>query len=306
MGTSTNTSFESSSSSSNSNSKLSGVGPSFDSRGVLSRAEAKEVYDHFAMVGHAGGKDASSGYGGPAVKALIKMADFDNANNILDYGCGQGKLAEFVLSGILSKKIKDEAESFVDADPNSISDAASNEKIQIHWKGVDQSPKMIEKFTDRVINQFNTNKNNGECKSNEYCSVEFLESGDPSTLLLENGSIDRFISTYCLDLMSEGDMYKVLDKAAACLHPDNGLLLLVGITWGYKQSIKTFFMTAVWELLYIFRRKKVGGCRPQALIPYLKARGWRIQEVEHTMPNGFPWMVSEVISARPPIVNKGS
>jgi hypothetical protein len=60
-------------------------------------------------------------------------------------------------------------------------------------------------------------------------------------------------------------------------------------------------MTAIWECLYWVRRNKVGGCRPQALQPYLEARGWRIEKVVQTMPDGFPWMVSEVISARPPL-----
>ena len=48
----------------------------FESRPTLSRAEARSVYDGFAVKGHAGGRDASSGYGGPAVQALLAMAAF--------------------------------------------------------------------------------------------------------------------------------------------------------------------------------------------------------------------------------------
>ena len=51
----------------------------FDSRPTLSRAEARSVYDGFAVKGHAGGRDASSGYGGPAVQALLAMAAFAEA-----------------------------------------------------------------------------------------------------------------------------------------------------------------------------------------------------------------------------------
>ena len=65
------------------------------------------------------------------------------------------------------------------------------------------------------------------------------------------------MSTYCLDLMSETDMMATLDKAEACLHPERGLLLLAGITWGYRMSVRTFLMTLVWEILYRFRRKVV-------------------------------------------------
>ena len=37
------------------------------------------MYDGFAVKGHAGGRDASSGYGGPAVAALLAMAAFADA-----------------------------------------------------------------------------------------------------------------------------------------------------------------------------------------------------------------------------------
>ena len=49
-----------------------------DLRTVLSREEAREVYDNFARKGHhTAGKDASGGYGGPAVSAMLSMADFE-------------------------------------------------------------------------------------------------------------------------------------------------------------------------------------------------------------------------------------
>ena len=35
-------------------------------------------------------------------------------------------------------------------------------------------------------------------------------------------------------------MYKVLDLAERVLHPDDGVLLLAGITWGYRASVQTF------------------------------------------------------------------
>ena len=239
----------------------------FDARPTLSRSDARDVYNKFAVEGHAGGKDADSGYGGPAITALIEMADFESANVVLDYGCGQGKLAELIFSTLPS--------------------ATTN---NLQWRGIDQSPKMAQRFQER-------------CGKFEGCSVELLESGDPNDVSVETmkKSVDRFVSTYCLDLLSEEDMYKVLDLAQKTLHPERGLFLLAGITWGYKSSIKTFLMTSVWEILYQVSRKKVGGCRPQRLVPYLEARGWRVEKVVQTMPNGFPWMVSEVVSARPPL-----
>ena len=87
---------------------------------------------------------------------------------------------------------------------------------------------------------------------------------------------------------------------AGTLHPQRGLLLLAGITWGYRDGWRTGLMTAVWEALYFLRPRTVGGCRPQHLAPYLRARGWTVVDERRTLPVGFPWMVSEVIAARPP------
>jgi hypothetical protein len=69
------------------------------------------------------------------------------------------------------------------------------------------------------------------------------------------------------------------------------------------MSPRTFFTTLVWELLYRFRRKVVGRCRPQHLAPYLRAQGWRIVKEVRTAPSGFPWMASEVLAARPPLAS---
>lgn len=234
-------------------------GASFDSRPTLPREEARAVYDQFAVSGHAGGKDASSGYGGPAVAALMSMAAFAHAGNVLDYGCGAGKLAELALK----------------AYPH------------LSWRGVDQSPEMVMRASER-LHHFGGR-----------AQVELLDDGEPSAVVVSPGSVDRFVSTYCLDLMNERDMYAVLDLAEHCL-AENGVLLLAGITWGYQDSFRTFLMTLLWEVLYRFRRRVVGGCRPQRLLPYLEARGWRIVSAKRTMPSGFPWMASEVIAARPP------
>lgn len=240
---------------------------SYDNRGTLSRSDIKSVYDRFAKVGHAGGKDASSGYGGPAVKALLSMASFSTARNVLDYGCGQCKLAELVLP----------------ACPN----------IQT-WRGVDQSDAMIESSRDRLCSK------EDESIFKERLKLDLLVNGEPDEVNVEVGTVDRFVSTYCLDLLSEQDIYSVLDLAERCLEPKEGLLLLAGITWGYQDSIKTFLMTMIWEILYIFSRKTVGGCRPQNLTPYLIEKGWEIIQCIRTRPDGYPWMMSEVIAARPP------
>lgn len=254
--------------------------PSFDRRPTLTRSQARDVYNAFAVRGHKqAGKDADSGYGGPAVKSLLRMAQFENAKAVLEYGCGQGKLAELVLK----------------------------QHSHLKWRGLDQSPEMVQRFRQRCCSEGggtdadnNSNRINNS-NDNNRVSVDLLEDGDPSRVdSVVPHSWDRFVSTYCLDLLSEDDLYAVLDLAEVALRPDSGKLLLAGITWGYKLSISTFFMTLVWELLYICNRPKVGGCRPQNLAPYLEARGWTVERRDVTLPDSFPWMASEVLCARPP------
>mmetsp|Transcript_13630 Transcript_13630/g.20180 ORF Transcript_13630/g.20180 Transcript_13630/m.20180 type:complete len:89 (+) Transcript_13630:643-909(+) len=46
---------------------------SIDKRPTLSRTEAKQVYNQFATTSHAGGKDATSGYGGPAIRQSMDL-----------------------------------------------------------------------------------------------------------------------------------------------------------------------------------------------------------------------------------------
>lgn len=116
------------------------------------------MYDGFAIRGHIGGKDASTGYGGPAVQALLAMAAFGEAQTVLDYGCGQGKLAEVALA----------------AHP------------KLHWHGIDQSPLMVQRAEERLFN------------FKPRSRIDLLETGNPRDLAVEPRSIDRFVSTYCL------------------------------------------------------------------------------------------------------------
>ena len=66
-----------------------------DSRPTLTRAEARTVYDGFAVKGHAGGRDATSGYGGPAVQALLAMAAFADARSV--------SMVKFPLGSVLAR-----------------------------------------------------------------------------------------------------------------------------------------------------------------------------------------------------------
>ena len=62
------------------------------------------------------------------------------------------------------------------------------------------------------------------------CSVELLDGGDPAALAVPvDGGADRFVSTYCLDLMSEADMLATLDKARANTLDDASRILTMAL-----------------------------------------------------------------------------
>ena len=216
------------------------------------------MYDGFARRGHIGGRDASGGYGGPAVEALLSMAAFADAESCVEFGCGQAKLANLVLA----------------------------EHPSLRWSAVDQSPEMVALARAAM-------------RPHGRRFAVALTGGEPEAAAVPQ-RVDRFVSTYVLDLLSEDDMLRVLELARRALHPERGLLLLSGITWGWRDSPRTCLTTALWSLVYRVKPRVVGGCRPQRLEPYLKAKGWTVVRTARTRPTGFPWMMSEVICARPP------
>ena len=95
------------------------------------------------------------------------------------------------------------------------------------------------------------------------------------------------------------DPREALVELVAHLHRA-GVAVFCCCSWGYRDSPLTAATTALWTLAYRLAPRQVGGCRPQRLAPYLAARGWVVERSTRTRPVGFPWMMSEVICARPP------
>lgn len=144
-----------------------------DARRTLSRAEARRVYDGFARRGHIGGRDASGGYGGPAVEALLSMAAFADAESCVEFGCGQAKLANLVLA----------------------------EHPSLRWSAVDQSPEMVALARAAM-------------RPHGRRFAVALTGGEPEAAAVPQ-RVDRFVSTYVLDLLSERDMRGLLGRGRA-------------------------------------------------------------------------------------------
>mmetsp|Transcript_40691 Transcript_40691/g.77711 ORF Transcript_40691/g.77711 Transcript_40691/m.77711 type:complete len:268 (-) Transcript_40691:108-911(-) len=234
--------------------------PKIDNRRTLTRERAKLVYDRVGLKAN----DSESSYGGPATELLIESSSLQEANDcVLEFGHGSGALAQRLFArDILQSQVK--------------------------YIGVDQSNTMakiagqkLKSYTGRV-----------ELRISNGSPVE-------STRDLADGSVDRFISTYVLDLLSEEDVYAVIMEARRVLKPD-GLLCLTGITYG--NNFSSWLMTSIWQLIYWYNIEIVGGCRPQNLRPYVEAVGFCVQTqevVQGDRKSALGFMNNEVLVARP-------
>jgi SAM-dependent methyltransferase len=106
-------------------------------------------------------------------------------------------------------------------------------------------------------------------------------------------SVDRVVSTYVIDLLSEADTDRLLAEAMRTLRPD-GRLCLVGITHGV--SLLGRMVSAIWTGVHTLRPSLVGGCRPVVLGPRLEGGEWSI---EHSAVVRMWGISSEVLVAAP-------
>lgn len=101
--------------------------------------------------------------------------------------------------------------------------------------------------------------------------VTLWKSSGETILPLKDGSCDRFVSNYVLDILSADEIASVLREAKRILKPD-GLLCLTGLTHGKGLFSKAW--TAFWNLRFDLNPRWVGGCRPVNLLAYLD--GWEL------------------------------
>ena len=119
-----------------------------------------------------------------------------------------------------------------------------------------------------------------------------LASGE-ATVAVPDSSIDRFISTYVLDLLPESTAQGVIAEAHRVLSAD-GLLCIAGITHGVTPLSK--LVMSIWLRLFAWKPSLVGGCRPTRLVDLLPAGRWQVL----THKTVVAWSVaSEVVIAKP-------
>lgn len=122
-----------------------------------------------------------------------------------------------------------------------------------------------------------------------------LHQLDPGTVRvpLPDGSADRFLSAYVLDLLPPQDIRTVLDEAHRILGP-GGRLCLVSLTNG--KGLFPGLVAHAWHAVFRLRPQLVGGCRPIELRDYCGAPAWRMLHHRTVVRWGIS---SEVLVATP-------
>jgi ubiquinone/menaquinone biosynthesis C-methylase UbiE len=194
-------------------------------------------------------QDSQGFYEDPALDDLIAHAGFNHARKVFEFGCGTGKLAARLLAEHL---------------PSSAT-----------YLGCDVSPVMVGIATRRL-----------EAYPDR---ARVVQSDGVVRFPLPDHSVDRVISSYVLDLLSEGDIRMVFAEAQRVLTP-SGKLCLVSLTKGI--TLPSRIVSSVWMTVFRMRASLVGGCRPIRLDMYIDGDHWQLEYRRVVTPFGVP---SEVL-----------
>lgn len=198
-------------------------------------------------------QDAQAYYEEPAITDLIEHGDFEHAHNVFELGCGTGRLAAHLLDHHLP--------------------------LNCQYRGVDLSSTMVELSRAR----FDLFKDRAAVSlSNGSMKIDARED-----------SVDRIVSTYVLDLLSDEDIMAFISEAERVL-TSNGRLCLAGLTDG--STLLSSVLSKVWGAVHRIRPSLVGGCRPLKLQDYFPEDEW--ESLHHCVVTPYG-IASEVLVVAP-------
>ena len=198
-------------------------------------------------------QDTQSFYEEPALDALIAHGGFASAPSILEVGCGTGRFAERLLRDHCSPTTR--------------------------YVGADLSPRMVEIARNRLASV-------GE-------RARVVQTDGAFDFDWPDGSQDRIVATYLLDLLPAADIRAFLTEAHRLLGND-GRLCLAGLTW--EEGLLGQIVPSLWVAVHAIRPQWVGGCRPLRMRRFVAAGSWTIRHHEIVRRWGVP---SEVLVAMP-------
>ncbi len=196
-------------------------------------------------------QDTQAFYEDIAANDVVAHSAFENATSVFEFGCGTGRFAAKLLGEHLPHDAR--------------------------YRGADQSPVMAG-LAEQKTARF------GECAS--------ILLTDGCTRMPEpDGSHDRFVSNFVLDLLSDDDIRAVMAEAHRILRP-GGLLCLASLSEGHGPVSKV--VIGLWSLVHRLRPSLVAGCRPIRLLPFLDRDLWTVHHRRAMAPYGLP---AEVVVA---------
>ena len=198
-------------------------------------------------------QDTQGFYEDTALDALIAHAHFERAQSVFELGCGTGRFA----SSLLKKHL-----------PRGAS-----------YLGIDISNTMINIASERLAPYA------GRAKVT-HCNGSIV-------FPFPDRSVDRVVSTYVFDLLSEKAIDQALCEAHRVLTP-GGKLCLVSLTEGTTPVSRA--VSGIWSMLFRLYAPMVGGCRPVRLESLMDRQQWSVEYRSVVTPFGVP---SEVLVAAP-------
>jgi len=198
-------------------------------------------------------QDTQSFYEDSALDELIAHAHFAEAEKVFEFGCGTGRFADRLLAEHLSSSA-----TYLGCDLSSTMVGLAKEQLA--------------KYAERA---------------------QVLQSDDKMIFSLPDNSVDRVVSTYVLDLLSEMDIEAFLREAHRVLN-NEGKLCLVSLTKG--TTFLSRAVSAVWDGIFRLRPALVGGCRPISLTRHIDPTHWELEYQNVVIAFGVP---SEVLIVHP-------
>ena len=198
-------------------------------------------------------QDTQAFYEGPALDTLIAHGAFEDAWDVFEVGCGTGRVAEHLLR--------------------------ERCPLGARYEGVDLSGEMVQVARERLA---------------PFGARATVRQTDGALAFNRpEGSQDRIVATYVLDLLSREDARTLLDGAHRLLG-ERGRLCVTGLTWG--TEVLSGAVSHLWDTMHTLRPAWVGGCRPVRVQPRLDEARWREQHHAVVTAWGVP---SEVLIVTP-------
>jgi len=194
-------------------------------------------------------QDLQAFYEDRAAGDLLAHGRFDDARAVLEAGCGTGRLAARLLDGTLPADAR--------------------------YLGVDISGTMTALAKAR-LRPFGGR-------------ARVIRADATQPLPAANGTFDRFVAVYLLDLLAPDHAAAMLAEARRVLAP-RGLLCTASLTPGATAA--TRLVSAAWAAAWSRAPWLTGGCRPVTVAPLLD--GWHIENRAQVSAWG---LASEVVVA---------